>query len=138
MSAPNIDALLDIWAAQVFKHSDHPPFANHQDLYDTMDVTPLADVRWQSFTAEYQGEKPDNNVPPWMNAKYDVWFRDPLTVVRELVGNPDFDGEFDYTPYCEFEPNGERRFQDFFSGDWAWSQAVRLIFYILVLQSHFD
>jgi hypothetical protein len=128
MSAPDIDALLDIWATQLFQHDDHPPFANHQDLYDTLDSTPLADVRWQNFTAEYQGDKPDDIVPPWMDAKYDVWFRDPLTVVRELVGNPDFDGEFDYTPYREFEPNGERRFQDFFSGDWAWLQAVRLIF----------
>jgi hypothetical protein len=41
-----------------------------------------------------------------------------------LLSNPDFDGEFDYVPYKEFEPNGDRRFQNFFSGDWVWSQAV--------------
>jgi Plavaka transposase len=128
MSAPDIDALLDIWAAKMFKYDDHPPFANHRDLYHTLDSTLLADVCWQNFTAQYQGDKPDDVVPPWMDATYEVWYRDPLTVVRELIGNPDFDKEFDYAPYREFEENGERRFQDFFSGDWAWSQVVQSIF----------
>ena len=124
MPASGINDLMDIWAVQAFKHGGRPPFADYQDLYSTVDATPLADVSWQSFTAHYQGERPDGAVLPWMDSKYDVWFRDPLAVVRELVGNPGFDGEFDYTPFCEFESNGERRLQDFFSGDWAWSQAV--------------
>jgi hypothetical protein len=136
MSAPDINDLMDIWAAQLFKYGDHPPFADHRDLYNTVDATPLADVRWQTFTANYQGERPDDAVPPWMDAEYDVWFRDPLAVVRELVGNPDFDGEFDYTPFREFEANGERRLQDFFSGDWAWSQAVRTVLHSFVPASH--
>ena len=59
-----------------------------------------------------------------MDAEYDMWFRDPHTLVHNLLSNPDFDGEFDYMPYKEFEPNGDRRFQNFFSGDWVWSQAV--------------
>src|SRR4051812_32877112 len=59
MSAPDMNHLLDIWAAHVFKHGDHPPFADYQDLYSTVDATPLADVRWQTFTANYQGERPN-------------------------------------------------------------------------------
>ena len=106
MSALDIDVLLDIWAAQLFKHGNHPPFANHQDLYKTLDLMPLANACWQNLTAVYQGDKPDV-VPPWMDATCNIWLRDPLTVVRELVGNHDFHGEFDYAPYHEFEPNGE-------------------------------
>jgi len=138
MPAPEINDLMDIWAAQALKHDDHPPFADYQDLYSTVDVTPLADVPWQSFTASFQGERPDGEVPPWMDGQYDIWFRDPLSVVRNMVGNPDFDGEFDYTPFWEFEPSGERRLQDFFSGNWAWSQVVSRVFCApFVLISHF-
>jgi hypothetical protein len=125
MSADHIDTLLDLWAASLFKHDDHPPFANHKDLYSTIDATPRGDVPWQSFSVSFTGAIPDGEVPPWMNANYDVWFRDPRTVIQNMVGNPDFDGEIDYAPIRQFEANGERRFKDFMSGDWAWKQAVR-------------
>jgi hypothetical protein len=61
-----------------------------------------------------------------MEAKYEVWFRDPLLVVRNMLANPDFDGEIDYAPFKEFNDDGKRGFQDFISGDWAWRQAVGL------------
>jgi len=31
---------------------------------------------------------------------------------------------FDYTPYHEFEPTGQRRWENFMSGNWAWRHAV--------------
>jgi hypothetical protein len=124
MSAPDINVLLDLWAAKLIQHGDYPPFADAKDLYQTIDAIPLGDTPWESFTAKYQGEQPETEVPPWMDATYDVWYRDPLAVVCNLLGNPDFNGEFDYTPFREFEPGGERRLQDFFSGSWVWSQAV--------------
>jgi len=74
MSASHIDALLDLWAATLEKHNDHPPFANHRDLYQTIDSIPLGDVPWQSFAVKFCGDKPDVNVPPWMNGSYDVWY----------------------------------------------------------------
>jgi Plavaka transposase len=126
MSAGDIDDLLDLWAASLFKHNDHPPFADHNDMYSTIDATPRGDVAWESFTTEYTGERPEGDIPPWMDAEYQVWFRDPLTVVKNMLANPDFDGEFDYTPFQEFDSNGERQFQNFFSGDWVWEQAVRV------------
>lgn len=125
MSATNIDELMDLWASTSLDHGDCPPFADHNDLYNTIDSTPLGDAPWQSFSTTYNGEKPTDDVPPWMNAEYNVWHRDLLTVVRNLLNNSDFDGEFDYAPYRETGPNGEQHFQDYFSGDWVWEQSVR-------------
>lgn len=124
MSANNIDELMDLWASTLLNYGDCPPFADHNDLYNTIDSTPLGDAPWQSFSTTYNGEKPTEDVPPWMDAEYHVWHRDPLTVVRNLLNNPDFDGEFDYAPYQETGPNGEQHFQDYFSGDWVWEQSV--------------
>jgi Plavaka transposase len=127
MSAGDIDDLLDLWAASLLKHGDCPPFADHKDLYNTIDASPQGDVPWNSFSTVYSGRRPDDNVPPWMDTQYDVWWRDPRIVVQNMLGNPDFDGAIDYAPYQEFEQNGERRFCDFFSGDWVWQQAVRFV-----------
>ena len=50
MSVPNINKLLDLWASTLLKHNEPHPFANHLDLYNTIDLTPLGNVTWQSFS----------------------------------------------------------------------------------------
>ena len=128
MSAGDIDVLLKLWAASLAKHKDSPPFESQADLYNTIDSTLLGDVNWESFSLRYNGELPEGDIPSWMKAEHDVWFRDPQTLVKNLLANPDFDGEFDYSPVQEYDTAGNHRFQDFMSGDWAWKQAVRRSF----------
>ncbi|KAJ8579482.1 hypothetical protein M405DRAFT_895785, partial [Rhizopogon salebrosus TDB-379] len=124
MSASQIDCLCNLWAATLAKHNDKPPFADHRDLYQTIDSTPLGDVKWQNFSVQYSGEKPNTNIPPWMNDTYDVWFRDPHEVVRNMLANPMYADEMDYRLYREYaRANDERQWKDFMSGDWAWDQA---------------
>ncbi|KAL6297723.1 hypothetical protein BKA93DRAFT_745435, partial [Sparassis latifolia] len=68
---------------------------------------------------------PDSDVPAWMEGEYDVWFRDPRLVAQNMLSNPDFDGEIDYSIMRQFkrEAPHERRLQNFMSGDWVWKQA---------------
>ncbi|KAL6299566.1 hypothetical protein BKA93DRAFT_742140 [Sparassis latifolia] len=122
MSARNINILLDLWAASLMKHGKNPPFANAKDLYQTIDAIPHGDVPWQSSKMRYRGPLPDNDVPPWMVAEYEVLFRDPHEIAKNMLANPDFNDEIDYSPFREFY-NGERHLKDFMSGDWAWRQA---------------
>ena len=126
MSAGHIDFLLGLWAASLAIHSDEPPFSKATHLYDTIDSTPLGDVTWESFALQYNGSRPVENIPSWMEAEYDVWFRDPRTLVHNLLSNPDFKSGFDYALYQERTTVGVHRFQDFMSGNWAWNQAVGL------------
>lgn len=126
MSAGQIDTLLDLWAATLIQYNDSPPFASHRDLCGTIDLTPLGDIAWESFSMSYKGVKPAENVPPWMKATYEVWFRDPRLLIHNILANPDFDGEIEYTPYRDYDDNNQRCFKNFFSGDWAWKQAVSL------------
>ncbi|KAG1732554.1 hypothetical protein EDB19DRAFT_2003517 [Suillus lakei] len=124
MSASKIDHLLNLWAATLAKHNDCPPFADHRDLYSTIDSSPLGDVKWDCFQVQYSGEKPDIDVPSWMSNSYDVWFRDPQEVIRNMLANPMFADEMDYRQYREFSSsNDECQWKDFMSGDWAWDQA---------------
>jgi hypothetical protein len=125
MSATQINQLLDLWATSLLRHGDQPPFADYRDLYKTIDSTPLGDVPWENFSIQYTGERPEDDVPPWMDERYEVWYRNPREVVRNMLANPEYVNEIDYRPFREFSADGdERQYCDFMSGDWAWQQAV--------------
>ena len=136
MSAGSIDTLLNLWATSLFRHSDQPPFTSHQDLYDTIDVTPLGDVPWENFSIRYNGPRPEHDVPSWMDGEYEVWFRNPRTLIHNILSNPDFDGEFDYAPVQEYDVKGNHQFENFMPGNWAWKQAVSHIFFNQLIDPH--
>ncbi|KAG1766610.1 hypothetical protein EV702DRAFT_980766 [Suillus placidus] len=123
MSAKQIDTLLNLWAATLIKHNDAPPFANHKDMYASIDATPLGDTPWKSFTTCYNGVRPEQDVPPWMDGQYDVWYRDPLQMVRSMLANSDFDGGIEFSPYRDYTAEDKRYWKNFMSADWAWNQA---------------
>lgn len=121
MSQGNVDILMELWASTV--EDGQAPFQNHREMLETIDAIDCSNTPWQSFSANYSGNKPLNDPPDWMLKDYTVFFRDPLAVVRSIISNPDFNGQFDYVPYIESEGE-KRRWTDLMSGQWAWKQAV--------------
>jgi len=105
-------------------HDDQPPFLDHKDVYQAIDDIPIGGVPWQSLMFTYEGLKPIADVPKWMDAEYTVWFRDPHQLFLQMLKNPAFVNSFDYSPYRQFDENGNRQYEHFMSGDWAWKQAV--------------
>jgi len=41
-----------------------------------------------------------------------------------MLDNPDFDNQFDYAPYVELDKAGQRRWNEFMSGNFSWRHAV--------------
>lgn len=79
---------------------------------------------WQCFTVSPQEELP-SDAPSWKQHEYQVWYHDPDTVIKNMLNNPDFDGQFDYTPYIQYDKDGQRRWKNFMSGNYAWRKSVR-------------
>lgn len=130
MSSTDINLLFNLWSASLAPHNDAPPFINYNTMYETIDCTPLGDVPWESFSLKYNAE--GEALLEWMTTDHEVWFRDPRDLVANLVSNRDFANEFDYSPLQEYDADGNHRFQDFMSGDWAWQQAVGFWLHYLV------
>ncbi|KAF8875365.1 hypothetical protein BD779DRAFT_1613432 [Infundibulicybe gibba] len=123
MPATQINDLLQIWATTLPANND-PLFVNKQDLYDTIDLSPLGGVPWESFGVSYNGDMGDgDSQAPWKKTEYDVWFRDPQLVLQEQLKNPDFAKEMDFAPKRVFDPDGKRCYTDFMSGNWCWRHA---------------
>ncbi|KAF5378904.1 hypothetical protein D9615_006850 [Tricholomella constricta] len=124
MSANNVDRLINI--ISTLYPDKPPPFISHTHMYSLIDSIKQGDVAWQSFSITYQGAIPESGpVPTWMREKFEVWFRDPLEVMEDQIGNPDFKHGIDYAPKRIFK-NGKRRFRDLMTGNWAWDQADKI------------
>jgi hypothetical protein len=131
MSAGAIDELMQNWAARPESAGD-PPFADHEDLYNTIDATEIGHVPWESFTVSYNKPLVPGDVTPWKTQEYVVHFRDPRKVLHQQLANPDFKAEMDFAPKQVFGEGGSRVYQDFMSGNWAWRQAVRVSVFIFI------
>ena len=97
MLAGNFDILSQLWAASLTPYNDVLSFASHSDLCKTIDSMPIGGIPWQSITLSYNGMKPEN-APPWMQAEYTVWYRDPCMLFKNMLENLEFVGHFDYAP----------------------------------------
>ncbi|KAG0695520.1 hypothetical protein DFH29DRAFT_984927 [Suillus ampliporus] len=84
---------------------------------------PLGNVPWKSFPLCCSGVKPEQNVPLWMDVNYDIWYRDLLQIVRNMLANPSFNGGIEYSPYYDYNVEDQQYWKNFMSGNWAWNQA---------------
>lgn len=121
---------MELWAAysalrdpEDLSPLDLSPFSTHRDMYATIDAIPIGGVPWQSITLSFDGPIPEHP-PSWMIAGQTVWFRDPRLLFKKMLENPDFRGSFDYAPYRQYDSYGQRRYENFMSGDWAWKRSV--------------
>ncbi|KAF9455420.1 hypothetical protein BDZ94DRAFT_1316251 [Collybia nuda] len=130
MSRKDTDDLMEIMAAIIQKHCETPedtdlgpPFSSAKDMYNIIDSTELGDVPWEAFSVRYNGEMPDSAVPTWMTSAHEVWYCDPLRVMENQIGNPDFQHDMDFAPKQVFNKHNKCQYSDFMSGNWAWEQA---------------
>ncbi|KAF8151395.1 hypothetical protein B0H34DRAFT_784675 [Crassisporium funariophilum] len=116
MSAGNTNILMNIWAALQEAKGEvvDPPFSDACGLHSTIDSIPLGNIPWEGFKVKYCGEIPEN-APSWMTKEYDVWFRNPLDVLKT-----------DFAPKKVFGRNKKRQYTDLMSGQWVWGQADEL------------
>ncbi len=115
---------MDLWAADVARYGGSPPFANHAEMYGLIDAIQHGDAPWMCLRIRYTGPRPEHNVPSWMDDVYEIWYRDPRKVAQNMLANPSFDGQIDYTAVRQFTQGGERRFCNLMSGNWSWRQSV--------------
>ncbi|KAF8956155.1 hypothetical protein BDZ97DRAFT_1672008 [Flammula alnicola] len=123
MSAGDIDNLMDIWALSKSEENSYTPFSSHEHMYAAIDAIKHGDAPWKSFTTSYVGQlQPD--APSWQLADYEVWYRDPSVVLKNILDNPDFDGEIDYAPFIEVDESEKRHWNEFMSGNFSYRHAT--------------
>ncbi|KAK7462238.1 hypothetical protein VKT23_007843 [Stygiomarasmius scandens] len=123
-SRQGINRALDIWAASLLRHGirDGTPWKSVDHLYSAIDSIREGHIAWKTYTVKYEGPLPPGTPPKWMTQEFELCVRDAREVVHEQLGTKEFNGKVHYTPYMQFE-NGEHRFSNLMSGDWAHGKA---------------
>ena len=125
-SAAEISNGLDLWLASIIKNKSDGtiPWNSAQDMYSTINSIKAGSSAWKTFKFRYTSPKPEGPVPKWMEVEYELNTRNILTIVEQQLATTQFDGQFDYSPYQEFGPDGQRIWSNLMSALWAWKQAV--------------
>ncbi|KAI9436943.1 hypothetical protein H4582DRAFT_1816026, partial [Lactarius indigo] len=120
MSASNITELFDFWALSVEKYDIVALYDSHRTLYATIGAIQDGDAPWQCLSVNAASDDDPQHAPEWRREEYEVWYWDPDVVIRNLLDNPDFASQFDTAPYIMTDTQGEHRWTDFMSGQFAW------------------
>lgn len=100
-------------------------FATKDELYNCVDGLP-GGVGWHCQEIVQEGDLKDANGKP-LTEKLEVWYRDPVECIKELLGNPMFKQHMAYAPTRIYrDPNGNiRQIDEMWTGDWWWKLQVR-------------
>lgn len=80
---------------------------------------------WFHEIIEVVGDRTDEDGKP-MTEELELWRRDPVECVRELIANPTFKGHMAYAPERVFEDEEAlcRILEEMWTGNWWWKTQV--------------
>lgn len=84
-------------------------------------------MKWECEEVKVQGDMVGENGEALVE-KLELWKRDPVECIRELIGNPAFRDVMGYAPervYADKETS-TRVYDEMWTGDWWWNLQVRL------------
>lgn len=105
----------------------NPSFPNNRAFLKYVDALPEG-PGWFCHPFELKGDEKDDEGQP-MREIVEMWYRDPVECIRELVGNPSFIKQ-GYKPirvYKSFEDERytNREFSEMWTADWWWKIQVK-------------
>ena len=102
-----------------------PSFATKDILMDTIDELPHG-VDWTYRPVTLHGDLL-NDAGEQRTEQLELWYREPVGIVRELMGNPMFRDVMRYSPEKIYrdEEGKERIVNEMWTADWWWKMQVR-------------
>ena len=101
-----------------------PSFDNKRTFLESIDRLPIG-ADWKIKHIPLTGDILDEN-GKLKTETAELWFRDPLECVKELIGNPSFKDVLDYAPTQLFvDAEGAEEFiKEMSSAGWWWKMQV--------------
>ncbi|KAF8160595.1 hypothetical protein BJ912DRAFT_915513 [Pholiota molesta] len=116
------DALLKL---PIIANKAKPSFQNKKQLLDAIDGLPTG-VPWKCHDIEVTGDQPDFDRDPsgqtCRKEHLELWYRDPVECVAELIGNPAFAKDMKFAPERFYEDREGRNqiLNEMSTGSWWW------------------
>ena len=105
-----------------------PSFHNSRAFLKKIDALPTQGAGWTCNVITSKGNQVSNeDGEPLPDEKLELWRRDPVECVKELLGNPALKNHMKYAPEHVYEDvEGETRvFDEMWTVDWWWNTQVK-------------
>lgn len=101
-----------------------PSFRNKREFYKKIDALPRG-PEWKCEIKELIGDRLDEKKKP-ITEDVEIWHRDPVECIKELIGNPAFRETLRYAPerVYEDEKGESRQYNEMWTCDWWWDLQV--------------
>ena len=125
------DFYLTLLCLQISERAQ-PSFKNKKKFLERIDSLPEG-VQWKCDELEVTGDEPYLDADPSGNTMrketLEIWHRDPVECVRELIGKPAFDGCLVYAPERHFtDAAGESEvINEMWTARWWWTIQVSIL-----------
>ena len=103
-----------------------PSYHSKHTFLKAIDQLPIG-PEWKCELVQVHGELENNDEHEATNSEeLELWLRDPVAYVRELIGNAAFRTEMAYAPKKVYiDPHGRtRRYDEMWTGNWWWECQV--------------
>ena len=103
-------------------------FHNSYSFLKKVDKLPIG-PEWKCCMIEVSGDRPDEN-GNIMHEEVELWYRDPIECMKELIGNPAFKDYISYVPeHVYLDKEGKTRvFDEMWTCNWWWDTQVRCFY----------
>ena len=94
-----------------------------------VDELPTQAARWTCDIITSTGNQLTDEGDPVPSERLELWRRDPVECLMELMGNPMFENSLEYAPqrnYMDKEGN-VRMFDEMWTGEWWWNTQVNVL-----------
>ena len=97
-------------------------------LLKKIDSLPTQGVDWTCEIVTSTGNQLNEDGEPMPPEKLELWRRDPVECVSELLGNPAFKDYLKYAPERVYEDaeRNTRVYDEMWTADWWWDTQVNL------------
>ncbi|KAJ7697259.1 hypothetical protein B0H17DRAFT_1197650 [Mycena rosella] len=98
----------------------NPAFHNNRAFLQRIDTLPEG-PKWECHPFKLMGDELDADAKPKIEV-LEMWCRDPVECVKELLGNPAFTAQC-YEPYRVFKnaDHTNREYNEMWTGNWWWT-----------------
>ena len=93
-----------------------------------IDELPTQATGWTCDIVTSPGNQLTDEGEPVPSERLELWRRDPVECLKELMGNPMFKNSLEYAPQKHFmdEEGTNRVYDEMWTGDWWWDTQVKL------------
>jgi hypothetical protein len=128
-SRPAVDYLCLLQPFYQISSGAQPSFSTKNDLLHKIDELPLRGPEWECDFVTIKGDVLDPNTGKPVEEEVELWRRNPVDCIKELLGNPIFCSIMRYAPervYCDKEEK-VHVYSEAWTADWWWEMQVRTV-----------